>query len=48
MVQNLFKTKNITRSFFFLSKLHTLSMEEETSTEKFVPNVKEVTTLLEL
>jgi len=46
MVQNLFKTKNITRSFFLLSKLHTLNMEEETSTKNFVPNVKEVTTLL--
>jgi hypothetical protein len=29
-----------------LSKLHTLNMEEETSTKKFVLNVKEVTTLL--
>jgi hypothetical protein len=46
MVQNLFKTKTITRSLFLLSKLHTICMEEETSTKKFVLNVKEVTTLL--
>jgi hypothetical protein len=46
MVQNLFKTKNITRSLFLLSKLHTLCMEEETSTKKFILDVKEVTTLL--